>query len=57
MNEKQAEVLLEMLDRIRAALERLVQLQEKPLLRPRRDEPPAWMKDLPSRAQPPEAEL
>ena len=58
MNEKQAEVMLEMLDRIRAALERLVQLQEpKHLLRSKRAEPPAWMQGLPPRDKPPGSEL
>jgi hypothetical protein len=57
MTEKQADTLLEMLDRIAVALEKLVQLKQGPQLRQSSEDPPAWTKNLPPRKQPPETEL
>jgi hypothetical protein len=59
MTEKQADHIIEMLDRIAVALEKLVQLQQGPQLRSKRpsEDPPSWLRNLPSREEPPEAEL
>jgi hypothetical protein len=58
MTEKQADHLLEMLDRIAVALEKLAELRNpRAQLRRSREEPPPWTKNLPPRDKPPESEL
>jgi hypothetical protein len=61
MTEKQADTLLEFLDRISSALEKLVELEARKVPRPRPNpasgEPPHWTRNLPPRKEPPEAEM
>lgn len=60
MTEKQADTILEFLDRIAVALEKLVELEARkhpawPRGKP--GGPPSWTKNLPPRDTPPESEL
>lgn len=54
MTEKQADHLLEMLDRIATAVEYLAQMREREA---KRTPGGLWRRDLPRREKPPEAEL